>query len=77
MIFQNLSNQATTKEEAETQYTKSSNLRRLFLPHVANYKDDFNVLLTEAKNRASLVEIDKFVGKKTGKYIHSHRSDVY
>jgi len=32
--------------------------------HVANYKDDFNVLLSQARNRASLVEIDKFVGKK-------------
>ena len=32
--------------------------------HVANYKDDFNVLLTEAKNRASMEAIDKFIDKK-------------
>ncbi len=32
--------------------------------HVASFKDDFNILLNEAKNQASLKEIDKFITKK-------------
>jgi len=32
--------------------------------HVASFKDDFSILLNEAKNQASLKEIDKFITKK-------------
>jgi peptidyl-prolyl cis-trans isomerase SurA len=32
--------------------------------HVASFKDDFNILLNEAKNQAALKEIDKFITKK-------------
>ena len=39
-------------------------LDKILPAHVANYKDDFNVLLEEATNKKSMEAIDKFIEEK-------------
>lgn len=39
-------------------------LEKIVPSHVATFKDDFHILLNEAKNQAALKEIDKFITKR-------------
>lgn len=56
----------TTDDEGQSGNTvyKIIMVEKIIPSHIANFKDDYSVLLAEAKNRAALDEINKFIEKK-------------
>ncbi|HCV16189.1 MAG TPA: hypothetical protein DF637_07640, partial [Rikenellaceae bacterium] len=56
----------TTDDEGQSGNTvyKIIMLEKIIPSHVANFKDDYNELLNEAKNKAAMDEIIKFIEKK-------------